>query len=125
MSIKTVERFERRRTDNELSVKPTPTKPPFKKELCLDQLLTLGVSGLNQLEAFSAYVETCLHTVIAQLANDHDLLFHRQREQHTHRAGGKTYFTRYRLVDPHSIILAHGLVEQSKVKIEKGLHNNG
>lgn len=125
MSIKTVERFGRRRTDNELSVKPTPTKPPFKKELCLDQLLTLGVYGLNQLEAFSAYGETCLRTVIAQLANDHDLLFRRQWEQHTHRAGGKTYFTRYRLVDPHSIILAHGLVEQSKVKIEKGLQDNG
>ena len=109
MSIKTVERFERRRTDNELSVKPTPTKPPFKKELCLDQLLTLGVSGLNQLEAFSAYGGTCLHTVIAQLANDHDFLIHRQREHYTHRAGGKTYFTRYSLTDERSIELAQEL----------------
>jgi hypothetical protein len=109
MSIKIVERFERRRTDNELSVKPTPTKPPFKKELCLDQLLTLGVSGLNQLEAFSAYGETCLHTVIAELANDHDLLIYRQGEHYNHRAGGGTYFTRYSLTGERSIELAQEL----------------
>jgi hypothetical protein len=38
----------------------------------------------------------------------------RQSEQHNNWAGGQTYFTLYRLVEPHSISLAHKLIEQLK-----------
>lgn len=62
--------------------------------------LSFLVEGpLIQLEAFQLYGETCLHSTISELCHKHDLVFERSREPHTHRHGGKTHFTRYRLSD--------------------------
>ena len=73
------------------------TKPPFKIELCLTELINRAEQGINQLEAFNAYGETALHSTISALANDHGLLIKRVSEPHTHRHGALTHFNRYSL----------------------------
>jgi hypothetical protein len=90
-------------------VRYTKIKPPFKIELCIDELLYLGPNGMIGLEAFQAYGETCLHTTISTLANKHNLVIERSTEPHQHRGGSVTYFTRYTLTDELSIRKANNL----------------
>ncbi|MFW8589914.1 hypothetical protein ACOI22_03840 [Glaciecola sp. 2405UD65-10] len=93
-----------------------PAKPPLKVELCLSMMLANGPNGSNQLEAFSEYGETCLHSTISTLANSHGILIHRQTEKHRNRAGGFAHFTRYTLADPYSVELAHALLQRLKAR---------
>jgi hypothetical protein len=86
------------------------TKPPFKIELCLTELINRTENGLNQLEAFAAYGETALHSTISALANDHGLLIKRVREPHIHRHGTLTHFHRYSLSSIDSMAHAKHLV---------------
>lgn len=71
-------------------------KAPPKKALCLYHLYR---RSLVQLEALSLYGETCLHSTISDLANNHGLEFERKREAHTHQNGGTAYFIRYTLTE--------------------------
>ena len=92
--------------------KTTITRPPFKIELCVDELVFRSSRGMNELEALQAYGETCLHTTISTLANKHGLIISRRTEPHNHKRGGVTRFTRYSLVDELSkrkalALLAH------------------
>jgi hypothetical protein len=77
----------------------TRIRPPFKIELCVDELTIRSIKGMNELEALQAYGETCLHTTISTLANKHGLIINRRSEPHNHMRGGVTHFTRYSLVD--------------------------
>ena len=77
----------------EISCK-APSRPWPKKVIALEYFLT---RSLVQLEAFSLYGETCLHTTVSDLSNRHGLVFDRRRESHGHQNGGTTYFTRYSL----------------------------
>lgn len=67
-----------------------------KKIIALQHLL---IRSLNQLEALPLYGETCLHSTISTLSNDHNLEFDRVREPHNHQGGGVTHFTRYTLAE--------------------------
>ncbi|MAC45539.1 MAG: hypothetical protein CMI12_01620 [Oceanospirillum sp.] len=67
-----------------------------KKIIALQHLME---RSLNQLEALPLYGETCLHSTISTLSNDHDIDFDRVREQHQHQGGGITHFMRYTLTD--------------------------
>ncbi len=78
------------------STKSTPHITP-KFILTLKLTLSRNYEGLNQLEASNLYGETCLHSTISTLANNHGIVFRRTREPHKHRGGGKTHFMRYRL----------------------------
>ena len=91
-------------------VKFTKIRPPFKIELCIDELLYRGSKGMIELEALQAYGETCLHTTISTLANKHGLLIGRKTEPHNHRRGGVTHFTRYTLIDELSTHKAKALL---------------
>lgn len=86
------------------------TKPPFKIELCLTELINRAENGLNQLEAFNAYGETALHSTISVLANDCGLIIKRVREPHIHRHGALTHFNRYSLSSIDSMAHAKHLV---------------
>lgn len=55
--------------------------------------------SLVQLEALSVYGETCLHSTISDLYNNHGVGFERAPEPHQHQGGGTTYFTRYTLLE--------------------------
>jgi hypothetical protein len=88
-------------------VKHTKIRPPFKMELCIDELLYRGPKGMIELEA---YGETCLHTTISTLANKHGLIIDRKTEPHRNRRGGITHFTRYSLTDELSIRKSEALL---------------
>jgi len=75
-----------------------PKKLP-KYIITLIHLLERKSAGLNELEAFRLYGETCLHSTISSLDNGHGIAFKRKREPHEHRGGGKTHFMRYWLAD--------------------------
>jgi hypothetical protein len=92
-------------------VKSTKIRPPFKIELCIDELLIRGSDGMIELEALQAYGETCLHTTVSSLANRHGLLIDRKSEPHKHRRGGTTHFTRYSLIDDKSVAKALNLLK--------------
>jgi hypothetical protein len=68
---------------------------PLKKALCLWYLYR---HSLVKLEALDLYGDTCLHSTISDLANNHGLEFKRVPEAHHHQYGGVTYFTRYTLM---------------------------
>jgi hypothetical protein len=91
-------------------VKHTKIRPPFKIELCIDELLYLGPKGMIELEALQAYGKTCLHTTISTLANKYGLIMDRKTEPHRHRRGGITHFTRYSLTDELSIRKSEALL---------------
>lgn len=55
--------------------------------------------SLVELEAFSEYGETCLHSTISTLANKNGIRFHRKSESHINRNRGETHFTRYTIFD--------------------------
>jgi hypothetical protein len=91
-------------------VKCTKIRPPFKIELCIEELLYRGEKGMIELEALQVYGETCLHTTISTLANKHGLIIARKTEAHNHRRGGVTHFTRYTLIDELSVRKANSLL---------------
>ena len=57
----------------------------------------INKGSLNQLEAWSAYYETCLHSTISALTHEHGLVFKRTPEIHERWDGSKTWFMRYQL----------------------------
>jgi hypothetical protein len=89
------------------TVNSTP-RPLPKFIITLELMISRGDIGLNQLEAFSLSGETCLHSTVSTLANNHNIGFSRTREPHKHRNGGKVYFMRYRL---NSMENAYTLIE--------------
>ncbi|MDU0113281.1 hypothetical protein RT723_09795 [Psychrosphaera aquimarina] len=91
-------------------------RPPFKLELCLEELIKRGDAGMFELEALSAYGETCLHTTISALFNKHGLNFSRTPESHHHKRGGETRFTRYSLSGGESFTKAKALLKHYQVK---------
>lgn len=81
------------------------------------ELLSRGDAGMIELEAFSAYGDTCLHSTISTLANSHGIFFFRQDKQpHRHRHGGIAYFTRYYLTDDKAKEKAERLLELYRKK---------
>ena len=100
----------------EITPKQGNQKPPTKLELCLIELLSRGTNGLTELEAFSAYGETALHSTISTLFNDKGLVFKRERQPHTHRHGRKVYFKRYWLLDDKEITKARSLLSMCQTK---------
>ena len=73
------------------------THPLPKFIITLELMISRGDIGLNQLEAFRIYGETCLHSTVSTLANNHGMGFSRIREPHKHRNRRKVHFMRYRL----------------------------
>ncbi len=82
----------------EEGTKSTP-KNKHKYIISLEHFLVLQSEGLNQLDAFDLYGETCLHSTVSMLANDRGIKFKRRREPHKHRGRGTTHFMRYWLND--------------------------
>ena len=78
------------------TVNSTP-RPLPKFIITLELMISRGDIGLNQLEAFRIYGETCLHSTVSTLANNHGMGFSRTREPHKHRNGRNVHFMRYRL----------------------------
>ena len=91
-------------------------KLPTKTELCLVEFIHRSSEGLIQLEAFNAYGESCLHTSVSTLCNTKGIKFARETQPHINRMGGKTYFTRYWLLDDQEIAKAKALVIQCQIK---------
>lgn len=79
------------------SGRSTPNTPKFI--LSLQHIFERDHLGLNQLEAFNAYGETCLHSTISTLSNNYGIRFKRKLEPHKHRNGGTTHFMRYWISD--------------------------
>lgn len=75
------------------------SKNKHKYIISLEHFLVRQSEGLNQLEALGLYGETCLHSTVSTLANNHGINFRRRREPHKHRGGGTTHFMRYWLND--------------------------
>jgi len=67
--------------------------------LCLEYFISRQADGLNELDALKLYGETCLHSTVSTLSNNHGISFTRKFEPHKHRNGGKTRFKRYWLND--------------------------
>ena len=86
------------------------SKIPTKKELTLIALLDRGSAGLIQPEAYDLHGESCLHTSISELYNDHGIHIDRKTVPYAHRNGGTTHFTRYFLTDPEAIKKAKALL---------------
>lgn len=84
-------------TSSKQTASITRKRIPTKHELCLLHLIQRDEQGINKLEAFNLYGETCLPTTVSELANDYQLEFVKVREPHQHKGGGKTFFTRYSL----------------------------
>lgn len=78
-----------------------------KKAICLYHLTR---QSLTQLEALRLYGETCLHSTISDLYNNHGLIFKRRTEPHRHQHGGLAHFTRYTL-ERDSMEAAHALLK--------------
>lgn len=78
--------------------KSTPKNTP-KYIISLEHFLARQAEGLNQLDALSLYKETCLHSTVSTLSNNHGIDFKRKLEPHKHSGGGTTHFMRYWLND--------------------------
>ncbi len=91
-------------------------RPPFKLELTLLCLLRAGGRGVNQPELNKAYGETCCHTVMSTLQNDHCIQIFRRSESWRHRHGAKTFFNRYWLADGKAEVMALCLLNQMRAK---------
>jgi len=72
-----------------------PNRPPFKLETVLMMFIEYGHSGMNQLEACKEYGESCLHTSVSTLYNQHGIIFKRKQENIKNRVGTTSRFTRY------------------------------
>lgn len=83
--------------------KRTPKKTP-KYIICLEHLLARQADGLNELDALKLYGETCLHSTISTLSNNHGISFNRKLEPHKHRNRDTTHFMRYWLDDVNRAI---------------------
>ena len=86
-------------------------KRTSKIELCLIELLERGESGLIALEALEAYGDTCLHSTISTLSNDHGLTFKRSRHRHKSERGHTTIFVRYSLANDEQVKKAQTLLK--------------
>jgi hypothetical protein len=75
----------------------TSKKTP-KYIISLNHFDSRMLEGMNELEALGLYNETCLHSTVSTLSNQHGITFKRKLEPHKHRNGGKTYFMRYWLI---------------------------
>jgi len=94
----------------------TVKRAPYKIELCLMELLARKDSGLIELEALQAYGETCLHTTISTLSNDHGLAFKRDGHKHASKHGLVVRFTRYILANDEQVDKAKALLKHYRVK---------
>ena len=83
---------------NKKGAKRTPRKTP-KYIICLKYFLANQADGLNELDALRLYGETCLHSTVSTLSNNHGISFKRKFEPHRHQGGGRTHFMRYWLDD--------------------------
>lgn len=84
-----------------MKTKKSATPKSNAKPKYIVALSILVTRSLNELEAFSLYGETCLHSTISTLHNGKGFDFERVLEPHTHRARGKTHFMRYTLQKKH------------------------
>jgi len=103
-----------RESSNETS--KTIRRPIPKYILCLKLLLERTSEGITELEALTDYGDTCLHSTISYLANNHGIAFERKWEPHTHRNGGETHFKRYWLKLPAQARKLVSLYEPKGVK---------
>jgi len=68
--------------------------------ICAKCFLDHTSGGLNELDALREYGDTCLHSTVSYLANNHGIAFNRKWEPHEHQHGGQTQFKRYWLSIP-------------------------
>lgn len=94
----------------------TAIKPPIKKELCLTLLIQRGQRGLTQPEAYSAYHESCLHTSISSLQQQHGLQIARLPDKATVVHYGQKAFNRYWLADENQVEKATNLLNYYRTK---------
>lgn len=94
--------------------KSTPKKTP-KYIICLQHFLARQADGLNELDALRLYNETCLHSTVSTLSNNHGIRFKRKFEPHKHQGGGTTRFMRYWLDDANQAVrMVSGYIKRGK-----------
>ena len=94
----------------------TAIKPPIKKELCLTLLIQRGQQGITQPEAYTAYHESCLHTSISTLQQQHGLQINRVPDKETIVHYRQKAFSRYWLADNNQIEKATNLLNHYRTK---------
>lgn len=70
-------------------------QPPTKNEVCATLIYQLGEKGIFQLEAFKAYGETDLRSVVSKFKVKHGIELEKEPQPHTTRQGGTVHFKRY------------------------------
>lgn len=75
------------------------TVPAIKHEMALSDLLQAGTTGISKLTELPAYGETALPTTISELILERGFVICKERRDHIHQRGGKTFFTWYWLAD--------------------------
>jgi len=93
-----------------------PKRAPFKIEVTAMLFVERGTKGMNSPEANCEYGESCLHTSVSTLYNDHGISFKRQSESFINRAGTKSTFTRYSILTIDDELRAKKLVEDFRVR---------
>lgn len=89
---------------------------PTKHELALYDLLESGRTGISKLTTLSSYGETSLPTTISELGSlGFDIA--RERRPHTHKRGGRTFFTWYWLADRGEAYKA--LIQVNKLRCKR------
>lgn len=76
----------------------SPIKPPKKIELFL-QLMINNPQGVTQPDAYAAYRDSCLNTMVSNLQRTHGIKIDRATDHSTVRHFGNHPFTRYWLAN--------------------------
>ena len=90
------------------------TSAPIKHEMALYDLLQAGTTGISKLTELPSYGETALPTTISELILERGFVICKERRDHIHQHGGKTYFTWYWLADQDEAKKAIALVNHSR-----------
>ncbi|WP_032095045.1 MULTISPECIES: hypothetical protein [unclassified Alteromonas] len=77
----------------------TEIGPRIKSEYTLEMLLKVGPNGITQPEAYSVYRESCLHSTISALQNQHDIKIMRRSDKQSIVHKRQKPFSRYWLPD--------------------------
>jgi len=93
-----------------------PTKAPFKIEVTAMLFVERVDQGMNSPEAHYEYGESCLHTSVSTLYNNHGISFKRKSESFTNRAGTTSSFTRYSLLTTDDELRAKKLINNYRLR---------
>jgi hypothetical protein len=98
--------------------KISSNKRKTQKEKTLEAFLKAGQDGFYQIQAYSAFQTTCLHTVVSNFQKE-GIMFARKSVAHRNSDGGETTFTLYWLEDDEAILRA--LTKLNYLRAKRGL----